>query len=167
MTRPRGSPPMPSAMSRPNEPVDTTSTSITASREPNFMIEPLPKARSIWPSAASNARCLSIVPLSKRRNTGWFISPLRYHTAATAAQTRSGGKRTWFVLRTQGELLAGRSWACRIKAQEADIDGSGPRGRETSSEGGHAFIHSIERIEDVTRTRQQGYRGPLGRRVLG
>ena len=31
------------------------------------MIEPLPKARSIWPSAASKARCLSIVSLSNRR----------------------------------------------------------------------------------------------------
>src|SRR5579863_3834307 len=87
MTRPRGSPPMPSAISSPSEPVETTSTSIAASRDPSFIIEPLPNARSIWPSAASNARCLSIVSLSRRRNTGWFISPLRYPTGGAAAQT--------------------------------------------------------------------------------
>src|SRR5580658_2887763 len=84
-------------MSRPSDPVDTTSTSITASREPSFMIEPLPNARSIWPSAASNARCLSIVSLSKRRNTGWFISPLRYSTARTAAQTRDQEENVRFL----------------------------------------------------------------------
>src|SRR5579884_3090370 len=73
MTRPRGSPPMPSAMSRPSEPVEMTSTSAAASRAPSFMIEPLPKARSICPSAASRARCLSIASLSNRRNAGCMI----------------------------------------------------------------------------------------------
>src|SRR5437868_6284949 len=77
MTRPRGRPPMPRAISRPSEPVETTSTSATPSREPNFMIEPLPKARSIWPRAASNAFCLSILSLPTRRNAVSAIaSPL-------------------------------------------------------------------------------------------
>ena len=58
---------MPSAMSSPSEPVEITSLSAAASREPSFMIEPLPKARSICPSAASKARCLSIASLSNRR----------------------------------------------------------------------------------------------------
>src|SRR5215469_5486979 len=108
---------MPSAISRPSEPVETTSTSIAASREPNFMIEPLPKARSIWPSAASNARCLSIVSLSKRRKTGWFISPLRYPTAGAAAQTRSADRCTHFVLRTQGELLENLPRGACVRAE--------------------------------------------------
>src|SRR3546814_876099 len=32
------------------------------------MIEPLPKERSIWPSAASRALCLSVISFSTRRN---------------------------------------------------------------------------------------------------
>src|SRR5215467_4352024 len=67
MMRPRGNPPMPSAISKPKEPVEMTSVSAAASRDPSFIIEPLPKARSICPSAASKARCLSIVSLSTRR----------------------------------------------------------------------------------------------------
>ena len=48
MTRPRGRPPMPSAMSRPSEPVEIASISTTCRSAPSRMIEPLPKARSIW-----------------------------------------------------------------------------------------------------------------------
>jgi hypothetical protein len=50
---------MPSAMSRPSEPVETVSASIT-SRWPSFITEPLPNARSIWESAASSARFRSL-----------------------------------------------------------------------------------------------------------
>src|SRR3954447_23655984 len=90
MTRPLGRPPMPSAMSSPREPVEITSMSDAASREPSFMIEPLPKARSIWPSAASKARCLSIMSLSKRRNAVCMAShPILFHTGHTRA-TRGG-----------------------------------------------------------------------------
>src|SRR5262245_12271285 len=39
---------MPSAISRPSEPVDTVSISIGLLDLPSFMIEPLPKLRSIW-----------------------------------------------------------------------------------------------------------------------
>src|SRR5271169_2755135 len=60
MTRPRGSPPMPSAMSSPSDPVDTVSVSSPRSRLPSFITEPLPKARSIWLSAASSARLRSL-----------------------------------------------------------------------------------------------------------
>src|SRR5260370_6731136 len=81
---------MPSAMSRPKEPVETTSTSVAASREPSFMIEPLPKARSICPRAASKARCLSIESLSKRRNAVCMIPlPPLCHTGPGRA-TRGG-----------------------------------------------------------------------------
>src|SRR5271163_2746322 len=62
-------------MSRPSEPVDIVSMSPAVSCEPSFMIEPLPKARSICPSAASKARCLSIASLSKRRNAACIPRP--------------------------------------------------------------------------------------------
>src|ERR1700722_5425964 len=51
---------MPSAMSRPSEPVETVSTSRFLSLLPSRMIEPLPKLRSIWESAASRAFDLSM-----------------------------------------------------------------------------------------------------------
>src|SRR4051812_35532497 len=47
-------------MSSPSEPVETTSISIDRSFLPSFMIEPLPKLRSIWDSAASSALDLSL-----------------------------------------------------------------------------------------------------------
>ena len=50
---------MPSAMSRPSEPVETLSISFTMPALPSFITEPLPKARSICAIAASRARCLS------------------------------------------------------------------------------------------------------------
>src|SRR5688572_20195547 len=46
---------MPSAMSRPSEPVDTASTSYVADASPRRMTEPLPNCFSIWPSAAASA----------------------------------------------------------------------------------------------------------------
>src|SRR4051812_49052859 len=57
-------------MSRPSEPVETTSISIDLSFLPSFMIEPLPKFRSIWDSAASSALDLSLsieIPSITRR----------------------------------------------------------------------------------------------------
>src|SRR6202044_3039350 len=59
---------MPSAMSRPSEPVDTVSTSIECMFLPSRMIEPLPKLRSIWESAASRAFDLSMDDPSTRRS---------------------------------------------------------------------------------------------------
>src|SRR3954462_13936706 len=55
-------------MSSPSEPVDTVSISIDLSFLPSFMIEPLPKARSIWVSAASRAFDLSMDELSTTRS---------------------------------------------------------------------------------------------------
>src|SRR5262249_36031627 len=52
--RPRGSPPMPRARSSESEPVETAPTD-TAARSFIFITAPLPKFRSIWPRAASNA----------------------------------------------------------------------------------------------------------------
>src|ERR1700722_19505636 len=59
---------MPSAISRPSEPVETTSISIDLSFLPSRMIEPLPKLRSIWESAASRAFVLSMDDPSTRRS---------------------------------------------------------------------------------------------------
>ena len=53
-----------------------------------------------------------------------------------------------------------------IRAQETDINNSDRRGREASSEGNHPFVHSTKRVENVTRTRQQGDHGSLVRWVL-
>src|SRR5216684_5895173 len=56
-TRPRGNPPTPSAMSRPNDPVETTWMPCRA-WESIFMMEPLPNCFSIWARAACSALAL-------------------------------------------------------------------------------------------------------------
>src|SRR5262245_15950703 len=55
MTRPRGTPPIPKAISSPREPVETTGTSFTMPPSPSFMIAPLPNCLSIWLTARSIA----------------------------------------------------------------------------------------------------------------
>src|SRR6202008_3875137 len=55
-------------MSRPSEPDEMVSTSIDLSFLPSRMIEPLPKLRSIWESAASRAFDLSMDDPSTRRS---------------------------------------------------------------------------------------------------
>ena len=68
---------MPSAMSSPSEPVETVSMSMALAFLPSFMIEPLPKARSIWDSAASSALDLSIeAPSTTRRAAGAIVALL-------------------------------------------------------------------------------------------
>src|SRR5712671_2337038 len=62
-------------MSRPSEPVDTVSTSIDLLFLPSRMIEPLPKLRSIWESAASRAFDLSMEGLSITRSAAGAIAP--------------------------------------------------------------------------------------------
>src|SRR5918994_7980383 len=64
---------MPRAISRPSEPVETVSTSIDLLFLPSRMIEPLPKLRSIWDSAASRAFDLSIEEPSTRRSAAVAI----------------------------------------------------------------------------------------------
>ena len=51
---PLGSPPIPTAISRPIEPVDIESTTIDEA-SPNLIIEPLPKSFSIFPKTWFNA----------------------------------------------------------------------------------------------------------------
>src|SRR3954466_8089490 len=59
--RPRGRPPTPSARSSASDPVETAPTP-TAARSFIFITAPLPKFRSIWPSAVSSACSRSNAP---------------------------------------------------------------------------------------------------------
>src|SRR6478736_5994025 len=103
-------------MSRPSEPVETVSISMDLSFLPSFMIEPLPKARSIWVSAASRAFDLSMDEPSTRRRAGWLIIALhmahdspRRQTNGSEVRSEPGGNRweqcTPFVLRSQYVLF--------------------------------------------------------------
>src|SRR5215470_11932312 len=65
-------------MSSPREPVETVSTSIDLLFLPSRMIEPLPKLRSIWESAASRAFDLSMEEPSTRRSAAVAIAPTPY-----------------------------------------------------------------------------------------
>ena len=56
--RPIGKPPIPSATSKPSDPVEIDSTS-NVLVSPNFIIEPLPNCFSICPNAAASAFCFS------------------------------------------------------------------------------------------------------------
>src|SRR5205085_7393121 len=78
---------MPSAMSRPSEPVETVSTSIDLLFLPSRMIEPLPKLRSIWDSAASRAFDLSMEEPSTNRSAGLAIAPTPYDRDSEDRQT--------------------------------------------------------------------------------
>src|SRR3954468_15486320 len=62
MTRPRGRPPMPSAMSRAIEPVGMTFMA-TSGLSPRRMTEPLPNCLSIWARAMSRALSRSSVAM--------------------------------------------------------------------------------------------------------
>src|SRR6202008_2881425 len=93
----------PSAISRPSEPVETVSMSIDLSFLPSRMIEPLPKARSIWLSAASRAFDLSMDEPSTRRSAAvWLmITPHMAHDSPrrqTGARNRLESGCTLFVL---------------------------------------------------------------------
>src|SRR5215468_8614475 len=83
---------MPSAISRPSEPVETVSTSIDLSFLPSRMIEPLPKLRSIWESAASRAFDLSIEEPSTRRNAVVVIAPTPYRTGFAGPTTKGSSE---------------------------------------------------------------------------
>src|SRR5258705_10386481 len=99
---------MPSEISRPSEPVDTLSISIAWSFLPSRMIEPLPKLRSIWESAASRAFDLSIDEPSTRRSAAAVaIAPLLMTAIRTTDNECSDQwmQCTLFVLRSQYVLL--------------------------------------------------------------
>src|SRR5215471_3945181 len=83
---------MPRAMSRPSEPVDTVSTSIDCMFLPSRMIEPLPKLRSIWESAASRAFDLSMDDPSTRRSAA-LIGRAPYERESVRRQRTPRGPR--------------------------------------------------------------------------
>src|SRR5271168_3034253 len=88
ITRPRGRPPTPSAISRPSDPVGTVSISTAFWFLPRRMIEPLPNARSICDRAASSALVLSTLVPSTRRRFGWVITIVLLSRAASDPQSR-------------------------------------------------------------------------------
>src|SRR5271166_6881065 len=101
---------MPSAISRPSEPVETVSTSIDLLFLPSRMIEPLPKLRSIWESAASRAFDLSMEnPSTIRSARAICFAP--YDRDSKDRQTdrppSDARQCTLFVLGSQYVLLRG------------------------------------------------------------
>src|SRR6516162_9105733 len=96
--RPLGRPPMPSARSRPSEPVDTASISTTLPFSPSFITEPLPKARSICASAASSARFLSESSCPTSLNAAFATDgPLLPDDSANLIGFRPGADELGFV----------------------------------------------------------------------
>src|SRR3990170_110465 len=63
--RPRGTPPMPNAMSRAREPVGTASTAMWEEASPSRMMAPRPNCFWIWPIARSRACRRSCLPLAE------------------------------------------------------------------------------------------------------
>src|SRR5215471_6072739 len=131
-------------MSRPSEPVETVSTSIDLSFLPSRMIEPLPKLRSIWESAASRAFDLSMEEPSTRRNAVVVIAPTPYRTGFAGPTTKgpAGEQCTRFVLSSQYVLFrfegTGRSqyplgrWPLRRIG--GTVSGRAKDGREAEAE---------------------------------
>src|SRR3954447_11643420 len=103
MMRPRGRPPTPSAMSSPSEPVDTVSISTGFWPLPSRMIDPLPKARSIWDRAASRAFVLSMDEPSTRRRADWDMGRVLMAGGHGELNARPA-LCTCFVLEFQGRL---------------------------------------------------------------
>src|SRR5262245_26327007 len=94
---------MPSAMSRPSEPVEIASTSMRRSLAPSRMIEPLPKFLSIWASAASSAFCLSMLPPSTTRRDGFSIGNPLFHELHQQAKRDSAFNHNVHVLFSLGK----------------------------------------------------------------
>ena len=119
--RPRGRPPTPSARSRPSEPVEIVSISTARSRWPRRMTEPLPKARSICPIAASRARCRSG---DSRRNalasSAMSIRPRCSLCRSRLIPRRSPGWKRWLKI-APAFRLSGRHFprACRAVFRSA------------------------------------------------
>src|SRR5947207_4308023 len=101
-------PPKPSAISIPSEPVETVSTSIDLPFLPSRMIEPLPKLRSIWESAASRAFDLSMEEPSTRRSAALLMLPTPYDRDSKDRQrtVRPWKQCTRFVLGSQYVLFS-------------------------------------------------------------
>src|SRR5947207_876197 len=100
---------------------------------PSFMIEPLPKARSIWVSAASRAFDLSMDELSTTRSAAGLMITL--HMAkdsgadkcpfAATPESTDKWHCTLFVLSSQYVLSAARYWSLSKPVAPFE-NGSGP-----------------------------------------
>src|SRR5262249_61671879 len=83
-------------MSRPSDPVGIVSTSIALLFLPSRMIEPLPKARSIWDSAASRAFDLTMdEPSTRRRAAAWLMIALHMLQDSVRRQTRAANETVY------------------------------------------------------------------------
>src|SRR5262249_58293992 len=99
---------MPSAMSRPREPVDTVSTSIALLFLPRRMMEPLPKLRSIWESAASSAFDLSMEkPSTMRSAVAIAFAPYDEESEGGQICLEQPAQCTLFVLYSQDVPFGG------------------------------------------------------------
>src|SRR5262245_11062179 len=96
-------------MSRPSEPVETVSTSIDLSFLPSRMIEPLPKLRSIWESAASRAFDLSMEEPSTRRNAVVVIAPTPYRTGFAGPTTKGSSEGAMYTICSQFAICSFRT----------------------------------------------------------
>src|SRR5215472_5467898 len=131
-------------MSRPSEPVETVSTSIDLSFLPSRMIEPLPKLRSIWESAASRAFDLSIEEPSTRRNAVVVIAPTPYRTGFAGPTTKGPAGEAMYTICSRFAICSfrfegtGRSqyplgrWPLRRIG--GTVSGSAKDGREAEAE---------------------------------
>ena len=111
---------MPSAMSKPKEPVEMTAMSLIKPPSPSFMIDPLPNCFSIWLTARSIAFCrfTSMASLlcqafgslqnedCKSRRLASYLSNLQqndfnnvYRAKTPRSQRSCFGFRTWRALR--------------------------------------------------------------------
>src|SRR5438552_2661484 len=128
-TRPRGSPPTPSAMSSPSEPDGMVSMSIERSFLPSRMIEPLPKLRSIWASAASRAFDLSMDDPSTRRSAACDMFAILMTGFPNASNDWERGvplpirsqERTRFVLTSQGGYCTSRTQVLPMSSAGLDF----------------------------------------------
>src|SRR5438093_13327067 len=103
---------MPSAMSRPSEPVDTVSTSIDLLFLPSRMIEPLPKLRSICESAASRAFDLSMEEPSTRRSAAAVvIAPTPYDRDSEDRQRKLPVPGEWRMYMICSRFATCSCWA--------------------------------------------------------
>jgi hypothetical protein len=90
--RPRGTPPMPSAMSSAIEPVGMDSM-CSAEASPRRMIAPWPNCFSIWPSASSSAEPFSPVPSLLVLGVMVAVPFLLAITLASLPSSRSAGQQ--------------------------------------------------------------------------
>src|SRR5436305_2904676 len=109
--RPRGMPPTPSARSSDRAPVGIAATRTAASSSPILMIEPLPKARSIWPSAPFSAasRALAAFSCSFSSLSIWLFSS----KSGSKGSVRSGSD----ALKTRSLRLCDFSVTSELKAR--------------------------------------------------